>query len=87
MAPALTPSSPMKRLCVYCGSSRGNDPVYAAAATELAQVMAEKGINLVYGGGRIGLMGVLADYPIALAPAMGHNFYFAYGVRHSRLRG
>lgn len=51
----------MNRLAVYCGSSPGADPVYAAAARSLGAEMASRGIGLVFGGGRIGLMGVIAD--------------------------
>lgn len=51
----------MNRLAVYCGSSPGADPVYAAAARSLGAEMAARGIGLVFGGGRIGLMGVIAD--------------------------
>lgn len=50
----------MKRLCVFCGSSMGNDPAYAAAATEVGKLLAERGIELVYGGGNVGLMGTVA---------------------------
>ena len=50
----------IKNVCVFCGSSRGNDPRYAAAARELGQELAERGLGLVYGGGRIGLMGEIA---------------------------
>jgi uncharacterized protein (TIGR00730 family) len=49
------------RLCVYCGSAVGRDGRYRAAATELGEALAKAGIELVFGGGRIGLMGVLAD--------------------------
>jgi uncharacterized protein (TIGR00730 family) len=49
------------RLCVYCGSSAGNDPRYRAAASELGALLAAAGIELVYGGGRNGLMGRVAD--------------------------
>ena len=52
-------------LCVFCGSRTGADPAHAAAARRLGQLMAERGIRLVFGGGRIGLMGVLADAVIA----------------------
>jgi uncharacterized protein (TIGR00730 family) len=55
------PSAPCRRLCVYCGSSPGNDAVYSQAATELGRVLAERGIELVYGGSCRGLMGCLAD--------------------------
>jgi len=48
-------------LCVFCGSQAGTDPVYAAAAAALGRSMAAQGINLVFGGGRVGLMGALAD--------------------------
>jgi uncharacterized protein (TIGR00730 family) len=54
-----------KRLCVYAGSNPGDRPEYAAAAAELARLMAARGIGLVYGGGRVGLMGVLADTILA----------------------
>ena len=48
-------------LCVFCGSKKGADPAHEAAARRLGQLMAERGVRLVFGGGRIGLMGVLAD--------------------------
>ena len=51
----------MKQLCIFCGSSKGNDPVYEDTARELAEIMVNQGLNLVYGGGSIGIMGVLAD--------------------------
>jgi hypothetical protein len=46
---------------VYCGSNRGTDPAYARAAASLGQILAGRGIRLVYGGGQVGLMGVVAD--------------------------
>jgi len=55
----------MTRICVYCGSSVGRRPEYAAAARELGAVLAGRGIGLVYGGGNVGLMGVVADTMIA----------------------
>jgi uncharacterized protein (TIGR00730 family) len=55
----------MKRLCVFCGSSHGNSAVFAAAARELGETMAERGIELVYGGSHVGLMGVVADAVLA----------------------
>jgi uncharacterized protein (TIGR00730 family) len=55
----------MRRLCVFCGSSMGSRPEYAAAAHALAGELARRGIGLVYGGGAIGLMGVLADAVLA----------------------
>jgi uncharacterized protein (TIGR00730 family) len=51
----------VKRLAVYCGSSMGTDPAFAATATALGEEMARRGIALVYGGGHRGLMGVVAD--------------------------
>ena len=55
-------SSPaLRAVAVYCGSNRGADPVYARAAASLGRLLAERGIRLVYGGGDVGLMGVLAD--------------------------
>ncbi|HEV7660875.1 MAG TPA: TIGR00730 family Rossman fold protein [Allosphingosinicella sp.] len=51
----------MRRLAVYCGSSMGTNPRFAEVARALAIEMAERGIGLVYGGGRLGLMGVVAD--------------------------
>jgi uncharacterized protein (TIGR00730 family) len=55
----------VRRVCVYAGSNPGNDLIYAQAARELAGLLAERGIGLVYGGGRVGLMGVLADTALA----------------------
>jgi len=55
----------MKRVCVFCGSSAGGRPDYADAARELASELVSRRIGLVYGGGSIGLMGVLADQVLA----------------------
>ncbi len=55
----------MRRLCVFCGSSAGRDPAYAACAATLGETLARRGIGLVYGGGGIGLMGVVADAVLA----------------------
>ena len=51
----------MNSICVFCGSSFGNDPAYREAASSLGATLAAKGISLVYGGGNVGLMGVVAD--------------------------
>ena len=51
----------IKRLAVYCGSAPGSDPAFADAARELALLMVQRDIDLVYGGGRLGLMGIIAD--------------------------
>ena len=53
------------RICGFCGSSSGRNPAYAAAAVALGKCLAEHGINLVYGGASVGLMGVLADSVLA----------------------
>src|SRR5207237_10754917 len=55
----------IRRLCVYCGSSGAVDARYREAATELGARLAAAGIGLVYGGGRVGLMGLLADAALA----------------------
>jgi uncharacterized protein (TIGR00730 family) len=52
---------PVRRICVFCGASPGARPEYAAAAEELARLLATEGVGVVYGGGGVGLMGVLAD--------------------------
>ena len=51
----------MKRICVFCGSNAGGRPDYRTAAVELGTELATRGIGLVYGGGNVGLMGLLAD--------------------------
>ena len=55
----------INRIAVYCGSAPGVDPGFADAARDLARTMAARGIDLVYGGGRLGLMGVIADEMLA----------------------
>ena len=57
--------SSIRRLCVYCGSSGAVDRQYREAAAELGARLAAAGIGLVYGGGRVGLMGLLADAALA----------------------
>lgn len=51
----------MDRICVFCGSSPGVDPAYAKAAQDLGAALARRQLGLVYGGGDVGLMGLLAD--------------------------
>ena len=51
----------MKRICIFCGSSMGFNPIYKAKAQELAHAMADHGFELLYGGGSVGLMKVIAD--------------------------
>jgi hypothetical protein len=55
----------MKNICVFCGSNNGVGPVYAAAARALVRAIAARDIGIVYGGGNIGLMGVLAETALA----------------------
>jgi uncharacterized protein (TIGR00730 family) len=55
----------VKRICVFAGSSAGNVDVYRTAAIALAEALSARGIELVYGGGCVGLMGVLADAMLA----------------------
>ena len=59
----------LKRICVFCGSSAGFDPVHRTAATEFGQLLVREGIELVYGAGSVGLMGAIAD---AVLLASGH---------------
>jgi len=60
------PSDPhMKRLCVYCGSSMGARALYRDGATALGGLLARNGIEMVYGGGHVGLMGAVADGALA----------------------
>jgi hypothetical protein len=61
--------STLRRVCVFCGSSTGHRDVYAHVAGELGREMARRGIGLVFGGGAVGLMGVVAD---AVLAAGGH---------------
>lgn len=55
----------MKRLAVYCGSSPGADLIYIEAAEAVGRTLAQRGIGVVYGGGRLGLMGRVADAALA----------------------
>lgn len=59
----------IRKICVYCGSSSGGDPAFAAAAEQFGRILAENGIGLVYGGGDMGLMGATAH---AVLRAGGH---------------
>ncbi len=57
----MTFPQPLERICVFCGSQPGHDPDYAEAAGELGRLLAGRGITVVYGGGHVGLMGLLAE--------------------------
>jgi uncharacterized protein (TIGR00730 family) len=74
-----------KRLCVFCGSSLPPEPAYREAATALGTAIGRAGAELVYGGGRIGLMGLVADAALAagarvigVIPAALHNREIAH---------
>ena len=56
---------PLRRVCVFCGSSPGARPEYAEAAAAVGRLLAEQSITVVYGGASVGLMGVLADAALA----------------------
>jgi uncharacterized protein (TIGR00730 family) len=56
----------MRRICVFCGSSLGKSPAYGAAARKLGQVLAKRGLGLVYGGAKVGLMGEVAESVLAV---------------------
>ncbi|WP_454256167.1 LOG family protein [Pseudomonas sp. Marseille-Q8238] len=55
----------LKSVCVFCGASTGLNPVYREAAEALGRALATRGLTLVYGGGAVGLMGVVADAALA----------------------
>jgi len=57
--------SVVKSICVYCGASFGKSPEYLSLAQELGRQMGRRGIRLIYGGGRVGLMGAVADATLA----------------------
>ena len=57
----MTTPRPLRRLCVFTGSSAGVRPEYPEAARDLGRLLAQRGIGLVYGGARVGLMGAVAD--------------------------
>lgn len=58
-------SGPLRSVTVFCGSSSGTDPAHAACAAALGELLVEQDIALVYGGGRVGLMGIVADAVLA----------------------
>lgn len=59
------PSAGLKRICVFAGSRDGADPAYTEAAARLAETIVAAGLGVVYGGGRVGLMGAVADAALA----------------------
>ncbi len=60
-SPTSASLAPVQRICVYAGSNPGRDPAYAETAADLGRLLAGRGIGVVYGGGKVGLMGILAD--------------------------
>jgi uncharacterized protein (TIGR00730 family) len=78
----------IRTVAVFCGASTGTDPRHAEAARALGQALAQAGLRLVYGGGRVGLMGILAD---AALDAHGHvtgvipDFLRKWEVAHDRV--
>ncbi len=60
-----SPPTAIRAVCVFCGSSVGTQTAYAQAAESLAEELSHRGMQLVYGGGNIGLMGILADAALA----------------------
>lgn len=58
-------NTPAFSICVYCGSRTGTDPAHAQAARDIGRVIGERGWQLVYGGGKVGLMGIVADAVLA----------------------
>lgn len=56
----------IKRIAVYCGSAKGNDPVYVEQAKAIIHEMHKNGMGLVYGGGNVGIMGIIADEMLQL---------------------
>ncbi len=78
----------IRSLCILCGSREGSDPAYRQAAIRLGQLMAQHGVRLIYGGGSIGLMGVLADTVLAAGGEVVGvipDFLVRYEVGHRRL--
>jgi len=78
----------LRRVCVFCGSNTGNRPAYRAAAKQLGALLVERSIELVYGGGNVGLMGVLADSVLAHGGrviGVIPNFMLAKEVAHTGL--
>jgi uncharacterized protein (TIGR00730 family) len=77
-------------LCVFCGSQAGASPAYAEAATVVGRALAGRGWTLVYGGGRVGLMGILADAALAAGGKVIGVIPAALATRevaHQRLTG
>jgi uncharacterized protein (TIGR00730 family) len=80
----------IKSIAVYCGSMKGHNPLFAEKATELGTLMAEKDIQLVYGGGNVGLMGVIGNAVLkggGKAIGVAPHFLMQREVLHHELHG
>ncbi|KAF4342084.1 Rossmann fold nucleotide-binding [Fusarium beomiforme] len=78
-------SVPRTKICVYCGAGTGTSPAHMAAARALARVMAANNIDLVYGGGTVGLMGEIAKTLVSLnGPQSVHGIIPEALVKHER---
>jgi uncharacterized protein (TIGR00730 family) len=55
----------IRSLCIFCGSNSGNDPIYANVARDFGALLAKSNVALIYGGGHVGLMGIIADAVLA----------------------
>jgi len=78
----------MKSICVFCGSVMGKNPIYKQTALELGLFLVEKQVRLVYGGGKVGLMGVMADVVMqngGKVVGVIPQFLIEMEVAHSRL--
>lgn len=76
----------MKSICVYCGSSPGERPEYKAGAIALGNEMVGRGLTLVYGGGNIGLMGIVADAVLRAATRSSASSPSRWCARRSATR-
>ncbi len=78
----------MKYVCVFCGSSMGLRPAYKLAARAMGETLARRGLGLVYGGGNVGLMGIVADAALAVGGrviGVIPEFLFAKEIAHAGL--
>lgn len=75
-----------KKLCVFCGSNTGARPAYEKATLVLGKLLANSGTALVYGGGRVGLMGVLADAVLSPRARQSESCPALWSRKKSRIR-
>lgn len=80
---------PIKSICVFCGANAGNNPIYAEAARELAHALIDANIDLIYGGAKVGLMGIIANEMLSLdgnvIGVMPEKLVRHYEVSHTNL--